>query len=553
MNRSRQHNQVLPMWRSRSDHDVSGSGAVADRSPAEPIGDFRFPRLALAVLSLVLFLSFLDNTVVSVALADIQTRLHAGVSTLQWIVGGYALTFAGLMLMFGTLADLFGRRRIMAIGVGIFCAGSLLGALAPSSAVLVGARVIMGVGAAASEPGTLSMIRHVFPDRQERARALGVWAAVSGLALALGPVIGGVLVGLWSFRAVFFFNVAFGVLALIGIYAVLPENSDPVDRALDIRGFMLGATCLVAATFATIQGESNGYSSTLVIALYLVAVVAGVAFIADQRRADNPVLDLRYFRVPAFAGSNIVAFTGYFSTFAVFFFVPLYVVEVGGVTGYEVATVFLPLAVTMIAASALTGRWVAKSGPRVPMTVGCVLGGVGILLTDIRLTPNPGLGGIGWTLAIAGAGLGMIFVPITSTVLTVVPARRSGMAASVTNTSRELGAVAGVSVLGAIVNGQLTVNLTHRLIALHIPAAIRTLVITGVTTGQTPKGLPSTPAIQHLIDQVEGPAYSAFRTGLDISLDLSAALLFASALVAFATIRRPRSGAVPEVEVGSLL
>ena len=196
------------------------------------------------------------------------------------------------------------------------------------------------------------------------------------------------------------------------------------------------------------------------IALYVVAFVATLAFIADQRRAANPVLDLRYFHVPAFAGSNIVAFTGYFATFAVFFFVPLYVVEVGGVDGYQVATVFLPLAVTMIVASALTGRWVAVSGPRLPMTVGCLVGGLGILLTDIRLIPNPGLGDIGWTLAIAGAGLGIIFVPVTSTVLTLVPARRSGMAASATNTSRELGAVAGVSVLGAIVNGQLTVNLT---------------------------------------------------------------------------------------------
>ncbi len=552
MSRGRPHNPVLPAWR-RSGQAGSGAPAARSETPAGVVGGFRFPRLALAVLSLVLFLSFLDNTIVSVALADIQTRLHAGVTALQWIVGGYALTFAGLMLMFGTLGDLFGRRRIMAIGVGIFCGGSLLGALAPSSGVLVGARVIMGIGAAASEPGTLSMIRHVFPDRQERAQALGVWAAVSGLALAMGPVIGGVLVGLWSFRAIFYFNVAFGLLALIGIYAVLPENSDPVDRALDVRGFTLGATAIVAATFATIQGESDGYASTLVIALYVVAFVATLAFIADQRRAANPVLDLRYFHVPAFAGSNIVAFTGYFATFAVFFFVPLYVVEVGGVDGYQVATVFLPLAVTMIVASALTGRWVAVSGPRLPMTVGCLVGGLGILLTDIRLIPNPGLGDIGWTLAIAGAGLGIIFVPVTSTVLTLVPARRSGMAASATNTSRELGAVAGVSVLGAIVNGQLTVNLTHRLIELHVPAAIRSLVVNGVTTGQNAKGIPSAPAIQNLIDQVEGPAYAAFHTGLDISLLLASALLFASALVAIATIRTPRPGSLPEEEATSLL
>ncbi len=517
------------------------SPSQGDESAA-PLG-CRRPRLALAVLSLVLFLSFLDNTVVSVALASVQSELHAGITSLQWVVGGYALTFAGLMLMFGTLGDLFGRRRIMGIGIGVFCAGSLLGALAPSPGVLIGARVVMGVGAAASEPGTLSMIRHIFPDRRDRARALGVWAAVSGLALALGPVIGGILVGWWSFRAVFVFNVAFGAVALIGLYAVLPENADPVDRALDVRGFLLGATAIVAVTFATIQGETDGYASPLVVGLYLLAAVAAVAFIADQRRAANPVLDLRYFLVPAFAGANAVAFTAYFATFAVFFFVPLYVVEVGGVSAYRVAEVFLPLAITMIAASALTGRWVARVGPRLPMVAGCLLGGVGLLLTDLRLTPTPGLGDIGWTLALAGAGLGTTFVPVTSTALSVVPARRSGMAASATNTSRELGAVAGVSVLGAIVNGQLTVNLTHRLVQLHIPPAIRALVITGVTTGQTAKGLPNSPSIQALLNQVEHPAYAAFRTGLDISLLLAAALLLASAFVALATI--PPLGRTP--------
>jgi EmrB/QacA subfamily drug resistance transporter len=532
-----------------------GAGApVADQVGTQPgaATEFPYPRLALAVMSLILFLSFLDNTIVSVALADVQTRLHAGVTALQWVVGGYALTFAGLMLMFGTLGDLFGRRRIMGIGIVIFCAGSLLGALAPTPGVLIGARVIMGVGAAASEPGTLSMIRHIFPDRKDRAQALGVWAAVSGLALAMGPVIGGVLVGLWSFRAIFYFNVAFGLVALVGLYAVLPESSDPVDKALDIRGFLLGGVCIVAATFATIEGEVSGYGSILVISLYVIAAAAAVAFILDQHRAANPVLDLRYFKVPAFAGSNIIAFTGYFSTFAVFFFVPLYVVEVGGVTGYQVATVFLPLALTMIVASALTGRWVARSGPRVPMAIGCVVGGIGLLLTDLRLVPDPGMADIGWTLAIAGAGLGIVFVPVTSTVLSVVPARRSGMAASTTNTSRELGAVAGVSVLGAIVNGQLTVDLTRRLIDLHIPAAIRTLVISGVTTGQNAKSLGNNPGLQKLIDQVSAPAYAAFRNGLDISLLLAASLLFASAPLALATIRRPSRTDGPPVDGADL-
>ena len=204
---------------------------------SDPPGTTR-PRLSLAVLSLVLFVTFLDNTIVATALADIQLGLHAGVTALQWVVSAYALTFAALMLAFGTLSDHLGRRRVMALGLVVFTSGSIIGAVATSSGVLIGARVVMGVGAAASEPGTLSMIRQLYPDRGERAQALGVWAAVSGLALAAGPVIGGALVGVWSWRAVFVFNIAAGAVALAGVMTILPEPGNLDRRKLDLLGFL---------------------------------------------------------------------------------------------------------------------------------------------------------------------------------------------------------------------------------------------------------------------------------------------------------------------------
>ena len=438
-----------------------------------PVPGTTRPRLSLAVLSLVLFVTFLDNTIVAAALANIQVGLHAGVSALQWVVSAYALTFAALMLTFGTLSDHMGRRRIMALGLVVFTLGSVLGSVATSSGMLIAARVVMGVGAAASEPGTLSMIRQLYPDRGERAQALGVWAAVSGLALAAGPVIGGALVGVWSWRAVFVFNVAAGVVALAGVLAVLPEPATLDRRRLDVPGFLLGAVALIAATFATIAGETSGYATWWIGLLFTIAVVAGVAFIRVERQAEDPVLDLRYFREPGFVGGNLVAFTGYFATFAVFFFIPLYVQLIGTASAYDVAVDFLPMAVVMIVASALSGRWVARAGPGLPMTAGCVCAGVGILITNALLNANSGVGLFGWSLVLVGAGLGVVMVAVTSSVLGVVPAARSGMAASVVNTSRELGAVAGVAVLGSVVNGLLVTNLNQQLAKIPgLPAVV---------------------------------------------------------------------------------
>ena len=505
------------------------------------------PRLSLAVLSLVLFVTFLDNTIVATALANIQTGLHAGVSALQWVVSAYALTFAALMLTFGTLSDHLGRRRVMAYGLAVFTVGSVVGAVANSSGVLIGARVIMGVGAAASEPGTLSMIRQLYPDRGERAQALGVWAAVSGLALALGPVIGGALVGVWSWRAIFVFNVAAGVVALAGVLTILPEPANLDRRKLDLPGFALGATALIAGTFATIVGETVGYATWWVALLFAGALVAAVAFIRVERRAEEPVLPLRYFRERAFVGGNLVAFTGYFATFAVFFFIPLYMQLIGTSTPYDIAVDFLPMAAVMILASALSGRWVARAGPGIPMTAGCVCAGLGILVTNALLTSSSGVGLFGWSLVFVGAGLGVVMVAVTSSVLGVVPVERSGMAASVVNTSRELGAVAGVAVLGSIVNGLLITNLNEQLARIPgLPGSLRSTVITAVTTGSantSASTLPKTGPIARIVNDVLAAANSSFTDAINVVLVLAGVLLLLSAVVAVGLVRGRPSGA----------
>src|SRR6516164_8489754 len=289
--------------------------------------------LALGTLCTLLFLTFLDNTVVAVALGDIQVSLKANVTQLQWVVGAYALTFASIMLACGMIGDELGRKKVMLAGAWVFCAGSVLCALAPNVQTLIAGRAVMGLGAAASEPGTLSMLRHLYPDARARNRAVGIWAATSGFALAAGPVVGGVLTGLWSWRGIFWFNLVFGLAALVVAAVILPESSDPTAARVDTAGTILGAGALATFVFAIIDAESAGFGSAPVIILLCLSAVLFAAFGWWERRCPHPLLDLRYLRVPQFTTANITAFCTYFATFAIFFFTALYLVEVVNVSG----------------------------------------------------------------------------------------------------------------------------------------------------------------------------------------------------------------------------
>jgi EmrB/QacA subfamily drug resistance transporter len=515
------------------------------RRGADLAGRGRGTAIALGVLCTILFLTFLDNTVVSVALGSVQTELGAGVSALQWVVSAYALTFAGAMLAFGMIGDQFGRKRVMLAGVVIFCAGSVLAAFARDTGVLITGRAVMGLGAAASEPGTLSMLRHLYDDERSRARALGVWTAVSGLALAAGPVIGGALVGLWNWRGIFWFNVAFGLAALVAGWLVLPESADPDPRRVDVTGAILGAAALTALTFGIIDAESDGFTAAGVLLLLCVAALAAAAFFWRESRAVHPLLDLRFLRVPRFGTAIVVAFCAYFATFAVFFFTALYLQEVVGYDGYKIALVFLPMAVLMIAASLAAGRWTAAAGPGWSILAGCVLFGGGLLATAFTLSADPPVLPLAAALALTGVGIGATVVPITSDALSAVPAARSGMAASATNTSREIGAVTGVAILGALVNSRLRSSLTGRLRHLGIPANFQSIVIHAIETGGVPssghsQGAGGAAGAGHgsLVQEVIQAAYTAFYTGLRAALILSAILVLVSGAGSFVLLRR---------------
>jgi MFS family permease len=382
------------------------------------------------------------------------------------------------------------------------------------------------------------MLRHLYPDARSRSRAVGIWAATSGFALAAGPVIGGVIIGAWNWRGIFWFNLVFGLAALIVAAIVLPESSNAEAVRVDIPGTLLGAGALATGVFAIIDSESAGFGSAYVVVLLCVSAVMFVAFGWWERRAPYPLLDLRFLRVPQFTTSLIAAFCTYFATFAIFFFVALYLDEVVGASGYRLAAVFAPMTVLMIVASVLAGRWTALAGPRWSITIGCLLFAAGLFLADGYIAPRPDYGPLIATLALAGIGIGTTVVPITSSVLSAVPAERSGMAASATNTSREIGAVTGVAVLGSLVYSQLRSSLATQMHHLGIPAVYQGIVANALETGQVPRNT-SNYAYGKIVQEVIGAAYNAFHNGLHAALYLSAGLVLAAGLLALITLRSP--------------
>nr|WP_198428648.1 MFS transporter [Nocardia bovistercoris] len=485
----------------------------------------------MAAVTTVLFVTFLDTTIVSVALGDIRRDLSTDVTSLQWVVNAYTLVFAGLMLAGGSLGDRWGRKRVMIVGLVIFCLGSVVAALATSVAALIAGRAIMGVGAAASEPGTLSVLRHVFPEERARARAIGVWAAVSGLALAAGPVLGALLVHAGGWRSIFWFNLVIGAAALIAAVLSVPESADPRPFPLDWPGILLGAGFLGAGVYAATLGEESGYDAPAVIALFAVAVLALVGFVAAERRSPAPILELRYLRLSAVRGALVVAFAVYFGIFSIFFFTALYLQVMQSYSGARTAAVFAPMAAAIVIGALAAGSWVARRGASVPMIVGCVIGASGILSTRHVLAGELHDPTLATAMAVAGLGFGLAVVPLTSAVMSGVPAEHSGMAAAVTNTMRQVGSAVGVAVLGALVNSFLTADLRTRMTELGLPAELQPAAVEAVERGRIPEDVDITPYLRYLskVSEVLATGKTAFHHGLDVALLVSAVAILAAA------------------------
>jgi len=405
-------------------------------------------------VSFGLFMIMLDNTVVNVALPSIQRDLGVGLSELEWIVSGYALTFAALMLIGGKLADAYGRRLVFVVGIAIFTLASLACGLASSGEALIAARVAQGVGAAMMNPATLSIIAVTFPPRQ-RGTAIGIWAGTSALALALGPLIGGLLTEHASWNWIFFVNVPIGVLGIAASFLLIDESRDESHERLDLPGLATSGLGLFALTYGLIEGNNFGWGSVRIVGAFVVAAVSLTVFVLLERRQRAPMLDLTLFRNRTYVGANLAMLLVALAMFGVFFFVSLYMQNVLGYSAVEAGAAFLPMTVLIILIAPLAGRASDRWGSRWLITGGMVLLAVQLAYFS-QLSDDATFWVLLPALVLGGFGMSMTMTPSSAAAMRAVPVEKAGIGSAVLNACRQVGGSTGIALMGAIMASRLT-------------------------------------------------------------------------------------------------
>ena len=407
--------------------------------------------LALSVLCLSLFAIVLDNTIVNVALPTLVRDLDADISQLQWVVDAYTLVFAGLLLLAGTLGDRYGRRRTLLLGLAVFGAGSAAAAFAGGVDQLVIARAVMGAGAAFIMPATLSLLTHVFTDTRERAMAIGIWAATAGAGVALGPVLGGVLLDHFWWGSIFIVNVPVVAVAFVAAPRLVPESRDAASHRIDWLGAVLSAVGLVALVWAVIEAPVKGWGSVPVMAALALAAVTLTGFVVWQCRAPEPLLDVRLFRNASFTAASTTIMLLFFALFGFLFLSTQYLQFVLGYTPSAAGVRMLPYAGAMIVAAPLSARLAARFGVRRVVTAGMVCFASGLVVAA-TITTDTGYGRLAIAMLLMGVGMGLAGTPATESIMSSVPPDRANVGSAVNDTTRELGGALGVAVVGSIVS-----------------------------------------------------------------------------------------------------
>jgi EmrB/QacA subfamily drug resistance transporter len=426
----------------------------------EPSPDRRRRRLILAICCMSLLIVALDNTIVNVALPSIGRQLHTRVSGLQWIVDAYTLVLASLLILGGSTGDRLGRRRVFQAGLAIFTAASLLCSLSTSLGMLIAFRMLQAVGGSMLNPVALGIIRNVFTDPRERAQALGIWGATVGISLALGPVLGGILVDGVGWPSIFWINVPIGLLAIVLTMRFVPESRAPKPRRLDALGQLLVIVMFASLTYAIIEAPKAGWGSAQTLGMFVLSALALVALIPYERRRSEPLLELRFFRSVPFSSASAIAVMAFAALGGFLLLNTLYLQEVRGFSALHAGLLTLPIAVCTLILSPISGRIVGRRGPR----SGLLLGGLGIAVAGALMSSITRTTPVEQLLAfyvVFGAGFGMVNPPISNTAIIGMPAAQAGVAAAIASTSRQIGQTLGVAVAGALAAGAVGVVGPH--------------------------------------------------------------------------------------------
>jgi len=486
----------------------------------------------LGLVCVSIFMLLLDITVVNVALPQIQRSLSASFTDLQWVIDAYALALAVLVLNAGALSDILGRKRIFMAGLGLFSVASLACGLAPTAESLIVFRGLQGIGGAIMFATSLALINHAFPPR-ERGTAFGIWGATVGFAVAIGPLIGGALVTSAGWRWIFFVNVPIGAAAVMLSIPHLAESRDPRDRRIDWPGLFTLSGGLALLVYALLRGNSEGWGSPLIVGFLAGAAVLLGVFVWIEATSPHSMIDLQLFRIPAFTGAQLVAFTLSASMFSMFLYLTLYLQNVLGLSALGAGVRLLPISMLIFVLAPIAGRLTTVVPVRLLMAGGLALIGVGLLLMS-GLTPRSTWTALLAGFLVSGAGVGMTNAPLASTAIAVAPGRQAGMASGVNNTFRQVGIATGIAGLGAIFTS-------------HVQSAIRAglagtalagragAIGQAVSSGAIARVARTLPPPER--ERVVHVARSAFVGGLNDILVVASVLAFTGAILSVVLVR----------------
>jgi len=405
---------------------------------------------ALGAVSLATFMTYLDNNIVNVAIPTIQRNLNLSVSGLEWVVSSYLLTVAGLLLVGGRLADVFGRRRLFLAGMAVFTLSSLAAGLSGSGDVLIASRAIQGIGAALLMPATLAIVMTAFTNIRERSMAIGIWAAAGALALATGPALGGLISQHLHWGWIFLINVPVGVITFaIAIFYVTESRSESAVRQLDLPGLATSTLSLFALTYALIEGNVSGWTAPRILGAFALAAVSAGIFLAIESRTANPMVDLKMFRSREFSGGSGTMMIWAFGVLGIYFFTSLYLQQTLGFSPVEAGLAFVPMALCVAVFAGIAPRIEARAGAHRTVAAGMLLMVVGLVLFA-RLGLNAHYTSLLPGFMLFGAGAGLMNVPLTNAVMAATPPSVAGVASALLNASREVAGLLGITVIGAV-------------------------------------------------------------------------------------------------------